>query len=119
MSYKRFLDPNTNYTVSNAEIAIQKELYVQECWGSETQKPFCLQSTTPDFYFSDINLAIYIDGAQIHQKREEKDEELRRLLKKRHGCKILSYTYKAPLTKKRRDDIVADIIDNVTGYRKL
>jgi len=118
MSYRRFLDPDTDYTVSNAELKIQAEIYNKECWGMTTQKRFCLLTTTADFYFSDINLAVYIDGEQSHKNRQERDTELRRLLKKRHGCKIRSYSYKTPITKKRLKEIVEDIVDNVVGYRR-
>ena len=56
-------------------------------------KEFCVQATTPDFYFPDKNLAIYIDGKKIHSSRIDRDEELRGLLEKRHGVKVLSLSY--------------------------
>jgi len=106
-----------NVKVSAAETAILQRLNSESVFPM-TQKPFCLQSTTPDFFFPNINLAVYIDGDVVHRNREEKDVELRRLLKKRHGCKILSYTYKAPITKARLAEIVANIVDNIKGYRR-
>ncbi len=121
MSYTRFLDPAQDYSVSNAEIKIFSELCVSEVGLQpiETQKEFCLLSTKPDFYFPDVNLAVYIDGEQIHQKREAKDTELRRLLKKRFGCTVRSYSYKAPITKKRLSEIVDAIRDDVEGLRRM
>jgi len=104
-------------SVSNAELQIAEALGENEEYSWISQKPFCLLFTMPDFYFADINLAVYIDGEQVH-KHEKKDEELRRLLTKRHGCKILVYRYHAPLTKTRKAEIVADILDNVKGYRR-
>jgi hypothetical protein len=104
--------------VSKAELEIQAALG-KEMLFPLTQHPFCLQQTKPDFYFPGVNLAIYIDGQQVHQKREAKDEELRRLLEKRHGCIVRSYSYKAPLTKKRLREIVEHIIDDYEGLRKM
>lgn len=98
-----------NVSVSNAELKVQDMLNLVGFY-SESQRTFCLLHTKPDFYFHDVNLAVYLDGEQVH-KHSERDEELRRLLKKRHGCKILAYSYKAPLT-------MEDIIDNVKGYRR-
>jgi len=120
MSYTRFLDPAQDYSVSNAEIKIFSKLSHDETIPHViTQKEFCLLSTKPDFYFPDVNLAVYIDGEQVHQKRETKDLELRRLLKKRHGCTVRSYSYKAPITKKRLGEIVSAIRDDAQGLRRM
>ena len=105
-------------SVSNAEIKVASALWNNDCFGMETQKPFCLLSTKPDFYFSDINYAVYLDGEQVHRNREEKDLELRRLLKKRYGCKIRVITYKAPITKAKLKEVTALILDDVLGYRR-
>jgi len=106
-----------NVKVSAAETAILQRLNSEGVFPL-TQKPFCLRHTTPDLFFPDINLAIYIDGEQVHLNKEERDMELRRLLKKRHGCKVRSYTYKAPITKAKLEEIVGSILDNVKGYRR-
>jgi very-short-patch-repair endonuclease len=58
----------------------------------ETDHSFCVQSTTPDFYFPDLNLAIYIDGVP-HKNHEETDERLRTLLANRYHLKVLSVPY--------------------------
>jgi very-short-patch-repair endonuclease len=57
-----------------------------------TDRSFCLQSTTPDFYFPSQNLAIYLDG-QPHEGREDRDEALTALLEKRHGLKVFRIKY--------------------------
>ena len=120
MSYTRFLDPAQDYSVSNAEIKICNKLkHDERCLSMLTQKEFCLLSTKPDFYFPDVNLAVYIDGEQIHRKREAKDLELRELLKKRYGCTVRSFSYRAPITKKRLAEIVSEIRDDVLGLRRM
>jgi len=58
-----------------------------------TDRSFCLQSTTPDFYFPSHNLAVYLDG-QPHEGREDRDETLTALLEKRHGLRVLRIKYK-------------------------
>jgi len=60
----------------------------------ETDRVFCLQSTTPDFYFHSKNLAVYVDG-EVHNGKQDRDEALRELLTKRHGIKTVSIPYKA------------------------
>ena len=119
MSYKRFLDPTKNYSVSNAEIKIQLALHKKGETSFLMQRPFCLQQTIPDFYFPNENFAVYLDGEQIHRNHEERDLELRDLLKKRYGCTVRSYSYKAPITKKRLAEIVEAITDDVLGLRRL
>jgi very-short-patch-repair endonuclease len=57
-----------------------------------TDRSFCLQSTTPDFYFPSHNLAVYLDG-QPHEGREDRDEALTSLLEKRHGLRVLRIKY--------------------------
>ena len=73
-------------------------------------KSFPVLSTTPDFFFPDKNLAVYLDGEKVHAKRQEKDQELRRLLAKRHGVTVLTFPYKRR-TKKARQKIVEQIIE--------
>lgn len=60
----------------------------------ETDRVFCLQSTTPDFYFRSKNLAVYVDG-EVHNGKQDRDEALRELLTKRHGIRTVSIPYKA------------------------
>jgi len=59
----------------------------------EFQKQFCLQSTTPDFYLPKANVAVYLDGAEAHKGRESRDEELRELLARRYGIRVVSIPY--------------------------
>jgi len=53
---------------------------------------FCIQTTTPDYYFPDKNLAIYIDG-KPHENRVDRDQSLRDLLAKRHNIRVVSIAY--------------------------
>jgi very-short-patch-repair endonuclease len=69
---------------------------------AEFQRSFCVMSTTPDIYFPEQRLAIYIDGP-VHRGREERDEALRELLARRHGVKVVSIPYERfSLREKRR-----------------
>lgn len=65
-------------------------------WKIEWQKPYCLVTTTPEFTLSkgDVKIGPYLDGEAAHKNRQERDEELRALLQKRHGVKPLSIMYK-------------------------
>lgn len=119
MSWRRYVDPQTDLSVSAAELALACRLAEQDCLRFETQKSFCLVQTKPDFYFSDVNLAVYLDGEQIHANRELKDTKIRELLKKRYGCTVRVYTYKAPITKARLHEICEQIVDDVTGLRRM
>ena len=74
----------------------------------EMDKHFCVLSTTPDFYFPDKNLAVYVDGEKVHEKRRERDQELRRLLAKRHGVTVLTFPYKRR-TKREKMKIVEQL----------
>ena len=117
MTWRRFV--THDITQSAAEISLYTRLLEKGFSRIETQKPFCLQQTTPDFYFSDVNLAVYLDGEQVHMNKEQKDTELRRLLTKRYGCIVRSYSYHAPITKARLQEICDCIVDDVTGLRRM
>jgi very-short-patch-repair endonuclease len=69
-------------------------------------------STTPDIYFPEKRLAIYIDGVQVHVKRQEKDETLRELLAKRYGVKVLSIPYER-YSKRELERIVNTIMEEL------
>jgi len=112
-------DPDRDYSVSNAEIKIRKALYNKDCYGADYNKPFYKLITSADFYFSDINLAIFVDGEQVHKDKEFSDKDKRDLVAKLHGCTIRSYSYKDPITKKRLAEIVDLIVDDVEGLRKM
>lgn len=79
--------------VSKMETAIALRLE-EEGIPFQEQTEFCLVQTTPDFFFPQKNLAIYIDGEHVHRKREAKDEFLREKLQKRHGVKAVAIVYK-------------------------
>ena len=57
----------------------------------ETDRLFCIQSTCPDFFFVDKDLAVYVD--ESHQCREDQDEQLRELLAKRYRVKVVTISY--------------------------
>ena len=118
MSYKRFVPPDRDQSVSNAEMKIRDALWNREVYGVTTQHKFYKLITSADFYFSDINLAVFIDGEQVHKDKEFADQYKRDLVAKLYGCKIRVCSYKYPITKKRLSEIVDLIADDVEGYRK-
>lgn len=63
----------------------------------ETDKKFCVLSTTPDAYVPEFEGLCYIDGAAVHSgNREDKDERLRELLQKHNPeLNIQGFKYKA------------------------
>ena len=58
----------------------------------ETDVPFCLQRTIPDFYFPTKNVAVYLDGP-VHKGREDRDENQRELLARLYGITVVSISY--------------------------
>lgn len=78
----------------------------------EVQKQFCLQSTMPDYYFPNKNLAVYLDG-EVHKGREDRDEALRELLTKRHGVSVVSISYEG--TSQAAEDIIVSRIVETVG----
>jgi len=120
MTYKRFLDPAKDYTISAAEIDIQIALHKKGENSFHCQKTFYKLITVADFYFADVNLAVFIDGEQVHKNKELEDEDKRVMIKgSPYRCIVRSYGYKAPITKARLTEIVDAIIDDVVGLRKL
>lgn len=115
---KRDLIRKRSSAVSNAEFAISGRLQ-KEGVHFLSQQRFCLRQTVPDFFFPDVNLAVYIDGEQVHRKREQKDADLRDRLSQLYGCTVRSFSYSAPLSKKRLDEILTQILDDVEGLRKM
>ena len=59
--------------------------------GISQNRNFCLVSVEPDLLIG--NVAVFLDGAEAHKNRTDKDEQLRELLEKRHGVKVVSITY--------------------------
>ena len=111
-------DPDRDYSISNIELRIQERLQ-NKGFYLETQHNFVLQNKNVDFYDYQTNFVAEIDGEQVHANREQKDLELRSLIKKRYGCTLREYSYHAPPTKTRADEITAEIIDNIVGLRKM
>ena len=111
-------DPDRDYSISNAEEDIMWTLSGYDLGIIETQKKFYKLITVADFYFPDVNLAIFIDGEQIHQNKELQDSSKRDFVRSQ-GCTVREISYKSPLTKKRLAEIVYQIVDDVTGLRKM
>lgn len=95
---------------SHMEEAVRIALTVKG-YHAETDRMFCLLSSTPDFYFHKYNLAVYLDGEKVHRKRQEKDRYLRELLVKRYGFRVLSLTYNR-YSKAQLNEIVQQIIQS-------
>jgi hypothetical protein len=82
----------------------------------ETDREFCLLSTTPDHFISgfvnvqkllETPIAIYLDGP-VHLGNEDRDEQLRDLLTKRHHIHVISIPYKGD--SQREEDRVFSLI---------
>ena len=97
--------------ISQMETLIAKALTAKAV-SFESQKLFCLQATTPDFWFPKQNLACYLDGLDVHRNRQDKDELLRELLTKRHGVRVLSITYEGT-GQTEQDRVLAEITEAV------
>lgn len=71
----------------------------------------CIQSTTPDFYFVDKRLAIYIDGP-VHKGHEDRDDLIREQLTKRHGIRVVSINYES-FTQQETERILTQILEAI------
>jgi len=58
-----------------------------------TDRGYPIVTVTPDFVLTRHNLAIFIDGEEVHAHRQDRDDDLRKKLADRHGLKVLSITY--------------------------
>lgn len=94
---------------SEMETTIQTLLMEKGVTPVQTDRSFCLLSTTPDFVFPKHNLAVYLDFTETHQKREDRDEKLREMLTKRHGMRVVSIPYKSN-SKQEAERILAEIV---------
>ena len=111
-------DPTHDYSISNAEIRLRTML-ANSGYPPQTDIHFCVQETVPDFYYSNVNFAIYLDGPpHLKQRRELKDIELRDKLERIHSCVVRGYPYKKN-TLKEIVPIHDNIIDNIIGLRKM
>jgi very-short-patch-repair endonuclease len=57
-------------------------------------REFALLTTTPDYFLPSKNIAIYLDGKDVHQNRTDRDERLREMLEHR-GIKVYSIMYES------------------------
>jgi len=109
---REFREARMHPGVSRMEFEVVTEL-MTEGLPLETEREFCLQSTTPDAYHQGKNLAIYIDGP-VHKGREERDERLRELLRKRYSCRVLVLRYEE-YSKAVKEEIKRQIREAVSG----
>lgn len=107
MGFRERLHPQ----VSNAEITIFEGLSRRQLTsGLRTQQDIILKKTKPDFSWFEKRKAVYIDGEQVHQQKQEYDEEIQTLLE-RHGWDVLRISYHAPLSEKRLEEILDEIAE--------
>ena len=97
--------------VSNMEEKIRVAL-TSKGVAFENDRMFCLQQTTPDFYFPTQNLAVYLDGP-VHEKRQDRDDLLRELLAKRYGVKVLSIPYEGT-SQTEEDKVLRQIMEEAS-----
>jgi len=71
---------------------LEKLTQIPELRPIQTQRTFMLLATTPDFFLPSKNLAVYVDGKEAHKGREDRDNQLRDMLRKR-GFNVLSLPY--------------------------
>jgi very-short-patch-repair endonuclease len=79
---------------SRMEDAILSKLHEKGVGPVIVDREFCVQSTTPDFYFPSKTLVVYLDGP-VHVGKEDRDEQLRESLAKRYGLKVVSIPYES------------------------
>ncbi|MFQ6077116.1 MAG: hypothetical protein ACE5Z5_13465 [Candidatus Bathyarchaeia archaeon] len=107
-----FREARMHPEVSRMEFEVVTEL-MAEGLPLEMDREFCLESTKPDAYHPGKNLAIYIDGP-VHKGREERDEGLRELLRKRYGCRVLVLRFE-DYSKSAKEEIKRRIRKAVSG----
>lgn len=110
-------DPTRDYSTSNAENEIRDELAIKG-YMPETQHRFYKLVTSADFWYPNIRLAIFLDGEQVHKDKEFEDMDKRDFVRSR-GCTVRVFSYHAPMSQKRKKEIIAKIIDDYEGLRKM
>ena len=73
-----------------------------------TDRSYPIVTLTPDFVFPRHNLAVFLDGKEVHAKRQDRDEALRDKLFARHNLKVLSITYSGN-SESEKHRIIAEI----------
>lgn len=79
---------------SKMEGKMQEKLQALGVKPIVTGRKFCLLYTEPDFYLPSKNIAVYLDQEEVHKNRKDRDEELRDILTKQEGLKVLPFPYK-------------------------
>lgn len=98
--------------VSRMELEAVAELMAENL-PIEPGRTYCLQSTTPDAQGTEqcSKTVFYIDGA-VHAGREDRDEQLRELLSKRYGFRVVSIRYEG-YSKLAKEEIKQKIRDSL------
>ena len=98
--------------ISEMEQTVQNMLQ-SKGYFFEAQKEVPIRTVIPDLWFEgNPPLSVFLDGP-VHEGREDRDEELRDLLRKR-GVKVLSIRYERP-TKEAVEEAVKQILEILEG----
>jgi very-short-patch-repair endonuclease len=98
--------------VSNAELEIFKGLSSRGLTrGMTTQQLIILKATIPDFTWNEKRKAVYLDGEQVHRKKQDWDEAVVVMLEEK-GWQVLRIPYSAPLTKEK----LAEALDEIQEF---
>lgn len=90
MSFRERMHP----AVSRLEEAVFQRLSELHLTGAMvTQKPIVLRQTLPDFWWIQKRKVLFLDGEQVHQDKQELDEEIQNMLEAM-GFSVLRITYK-------------------------
>lgn len=93
---------------SKMEHALRQKL-AEKGFNPIVDYEICIQATTPDFYFVDKRLAIYIDGP-VHNGHEDRDDLIREQLTKRHGIRVVSINYEV-FTQQETERVLSQILE--------
>jgi len=94
--------------ISRAEVDIHVELTRRHLYP-ESQYKICLSSCTPDFFFHNQKLCVFIDGAPHEKaKRIDRDNGVDDVLRRR-GFKVARFPYRGKLSKTRLNEICNEI----------
>lgn len=103
---------------SNAEFMVRKELQRQHIggWVTDDDAQLILLVTTPDLWFPEKRVAVYLDGDKVHGSihTQDRDEKITETLEKR-GVKVLRFRYHAPLTKQKLAEFMNELKVKLNG----